>query len=413
MSSDDERGSIQNSPAHDEETRINDQDDSAGQQDNNNNDNNNDPDEMEDYVDEDEGEEEEYEDDEDQILSMGRHKKSSSEPRQNDYHVSDSHNNDNATGGSRKDRGLREEGDRYTIDDDSSATKKREMLEKRLDEAIKSGNSRRRKKNGDIDLEQMQDAQIQGLKNQMQEVAFEDARCIDEKSGVAMNKLKLLPKVKEVLLRKNLADSILDNNLLESVRVWLEPLPDGSLPAYEIQKVIFSSLLELPIKTIHLRESGLGKVVLFYQKSKRVEPGLKRIADKLVGNWTRPILNLSDNYHDKIIQQESFDIDRLIEARKRKVGDTANLDRTTYEENAARRKRAAAPQPRATAYKVAPKVNMAREMTSAQRMAAAGIGASLSRDDQYRRLNGKMLNRGGKRSAKKSGVSIEGRNLPL
>lgn len=71
--------------------------------------------------------------------------------------------------------------------------------------------------------------------------------------------------------------------MLESVRLWLEPLPDASLPAYSIQKEMFAALEELPIKTVHLRESGIGKVVLFYQQSRKPQVSIKHIAEKLVG----------------------------------------------------------------------------------------------------------------------------------
>lgn len=391
-------------------------------------DNDNDLSEVDEDAEEEENNDDDYVDDEDQILTLSRHKKSNTDNQQEDSATTaasiqkgarrapralsgepDDNNNRSSSAG---------QGESRTLDERATdnAFDKRQQFLKKLDDALKSGNGnlRRRKKGGDIDLEQMQDAQIQQLKNQMQEMAYEDAKCVDEKNGLAMNKLKLLPKVKEVLLRKNLADSVLDNNLLESIRVWLEPLPDGSLPAYEIQKVIFQSLQDLPIKTIHLRESGLGKVVLFYQKSKRVEPGLKRIADKLVGDWTRPILNLSDNYHDKYIQQEEFDINQLIEARrKRKAGGAAAAaakDKTLYEETAARRKRAAAPQARATAYKIAPKVNIDSKVGMGL---GEGIGSSLNRDDQYKRIQSKLQNRGKRVGAKKAGVSIEGRNLHI
>ena len=41
----------------------------------------------------------------------------------------------------------------------------------------------------------------------------------------------------DILARADLAIPILDNNLLEAVRLWLEPLPDASMPAYQIQKI--------------------------------------------------------------------------------------------------------------------------------------------------------------------------------
>lgn len=344
---------------------------------------------------------EEEEDDDEAIFNMNRHRKGEPE-RQQQSQASESR----------------------TIDEsgDFERNEKRAILEQKLNDALKTGRSfgnRRRKRKtdaDDIDLEKMQDSHIQELKKEMENAAYEDANNVEQRKGLATNKLKLLPRVSEVLMRKNLADSVLDNNLLESVRMWLEPLPDGSLPAYEIQKVLLNSLIELPIKTIHLRESGIGKVILFYQKSKRVEPTLKRIADKLVGNWTRPILNLSDNYQDKFVEQAEFDVSKLLAMKRNKKKQTEQpVEKTFYEEVAERRKRAAAPAARTTAYRVAPKVNLAgRASESAgSRLQAAGIGSGLAKDDQYKRLSRKMLNNGKKVSAKKTGVSIEGRDLHI
>jgi len=50
-----------------------------------------------------------------------------------------------------------------------------------------------------------------------------------------------------------------------------------------------------------LKESGLGRVVLFYTKCKRVTPDIKRIADDLISTWSRPIIKRSASYRDRII----------------------------------------------------------------------------------------------------------------
>ena len=64
---------------------------------------------------------------------------------------------------------------------------------------------------------------------------------------------------------------------------WLEPLPDRSLPALNIQRQFFSILEKLPIDEITLKMSGLGKIVLFYSMCPRVEPAIRRTAEKLIG----------------------------------------------------------------------------------------------------------------------------------
>ena len=104
-----------------------------------------------------------------------------------------------------------------------------------MTQAIKPASKRRRKADED-DIERMQDDKIDALKEQMIKAATLD---VDKNSQgqIATEKLKLLSKVTDVLARADLAISILDNNLLEAVRLWLEPLPDASMPAYQIQKI--------------------------------------------------------------------------------------------------------------------------------------------------------------------------------
>jgi transcription factor SPN1 len=104
------------------------------------------------------------------------------------------------------------------------------------------------------------------------------------------------------LLRASLAQSIIDNNLLDCVRRWLEPLPDRSLPALNIQRDFFPILKRMEfIDSNVLKESGLGRIVLFYTKCKRVTPEIAKIANELVSTWSRPIIKRSASYRDRIV----------------------------------------------------------------------------------------------------------------
>ena len=146
---------------------------------------------------------------------------------------------------------------------------------------------------------------IETLKNRMTLAAKRDAED-KEKKLPAMHKLKMLPEVMDVFNKRHLIEPILENNLLEAVRFWLEPLPDRSLPAYNIQRDLFNVITKLPIKTENLRVSGLGKIVLFYTKDIRPEEHIKRTAERLIREWSRPILGKSDNYRHRKVQQAAF-----------------------------------------------------------------------------------------------------------
>jgi hypothetical protein len=118
-----------------------------------------------------------------------------------------------------------------------------------------------------------------------------------------------LPEVVALLNKSNLKESIVDpeSNILEAVRFFLEPLSDGSLPAYDIQKELFAALGKLPINKDTLVASGIGKVIMFYIKSKRPELIIKRQAERLFTDWTRPILRRTDDYRKKEFAQADYD----------------------------------------------------------------------------------------------------------
>ena len=158
----------------------------------------------------------------------------------------------------------------------------------------------------------MADEEIANLRIRMAEAAEADVKARSANPPLpAMNKLKMLPEV-TALLNRNSRDSenaIVDpeNNLLESVRFFLEPLSDGSLPAYNIQRELFASLARLPIDKESLISSGLGKVIVFYTKSKKPELGIKRAAERLYHEWSRPIMKRSDDYRKRELATADFD----------------------------------------------------------------------------------------------------------
>lgn len=277
--------------------------------------------------------------------------------------------------------------------------RRRREFERRIQSTGQQPNKRRKKTNDDV-LDMFQDEMVNNLREKMRNAAIDDAECVKQ-GKPAMAKLKLLPEVRTVLRKGTLADTILDNNLLEAVRIWLEPLPDASLPAYEIQKELFAAMDRLPIKTIHLLESGLGKVVIFYQRSKRPQLSIKRTVDKLVGDWTRPIMGRSDNYRDKVVATRSYRVQDDTAYQRQGVTSAGQpkAPADLAEASAIRRNRAHIPSANNISYEVAPKPFVQMTQLSSQQRA--------SNDENYKRMKMKLLS--SKQGGRKSGVSIEGR----
>ncbi|KAJ5082595.1 hypothetical protein N7532_011638 [Penicillium argentinense] len=191
------------------------------------------------------------------------------------------------------------------------AERRKRALDRKMDEAMRPTKRRARKQDG-IDLEAMADKTIEQMRQRMTHAAQMDAISRGE-GKPAMHKLKLLPEVLAMLNRTQYQSSLVDPdiNLLEGVKFFLEPLDDGSMPAFNIQRDLLNALTRLPIKKDALIASGIGKVVVFYTKSKRTERSIKETAEKLLAEWTRPILQRSDDYSKRVFQQAVFDPSRL------------------------------------------------------------------------------------------------------
>lgn len=130
-----------------------------------------------------------------------------------------------------------------------------------------------------------------------------------EKGQTASEKLKMINDVISMMNRSTAQDAVLDpdTGFLRAIKFFLEPLPDASLPAYDIQNKIFQSLERLPIGKDQLLGSELGKVVIYYSKSKQPTAQIKRTANKLAENWTSLILKRTADYKTRQIETAEYD----------------------------------------------------------------------------------------------------------
>jgi transcription factor SPN1 len=104
-----------------------------------------------------------------------------------------------------------------------------------------------------------------------------------------------------------------------------------------------------------LKESGLGRVILFYTKCKRVTPDISRQANYLVSTWSRPIIKRSANHRDRVVPVASDADGDGARANERL---NAILARAKENEKHRVRKNAVSiPQRELGSYTVAPKLN--------------------------------------------------------
>ena len=253
------------------------------------------------------------------------------------------------------------------------------------------------------DINTLADEEIASLRFRMAEAAERDVEArSSEPPRPAMHKLKLLPEVTALLNRngREIENAIVDpeNNLLESVRFFLEPLNDGSLPAYNIQRELFQSLARLPIGKETLISSGIGKVVLFYQKCKKAELNIRRQAERLIGEWSRPILKRSDDYRKRILESADYDPSKLPYRGSRDANGAATQPTTALETAAEARARALAPrntsnrarvQSDVKSYSIVPRSSQVIGGAFARPLGASG-------EDAFRKMKARQMTQMGK-----------------
>ncbi|KAJ2004019.1 Transcription factor iws1 [Coemansia thaxteri] len=180
-------------------------------------------------------------------------------------------------------------------------------INRKIDAALRSGRTRRRKRTDEDDANI--DEMIVELRKRMRDAAYRDID--DNKDRLpAVHKLSMLSDVVEELGKAQLYDAFLDNNIVDSIRLWLEPLDDGSLPNLDIQNAMLDALNKLPIRRDHLRESGIGKIILFMSKCPRIPERNRRTCEHFVQQWSRMVLRLSSDYRDRKVKESTVELDR-------------------------------------------------------------------------------------------------------
>lgn len=100
------------------------------------------------------------------------------------------------------------------------------------------------------------------------------------------------------LFRKHMHEVLLDAGILTAIRLWLEPLPNRSLPTPNLRKSLLELVRNMPVEVDHLRESRIGRIVMYFSQRPREQPDIQRLCKDLVSRWSRPIIGDMDDRHD-------------------------------------------------------------------------------------------------------------------
>ncbi len=184
-----------------------------------------------------------------------------------------------------------------SIEDDEEQPKKKKLSA--FDEALEKTKSARRSRGKELDRNRVESECITFLDRMMQ-ARDSDMECY--KNGrPALNKLKMLREVEQMITKVTHRETLVENMLLPIIKAWLDPMQDGTLPNVQIRTSILKILGTFRVDdewVEKLRNSqGLGRVIHYYAKNEEHPPN-KRMAEKLMMSWARPVYNASVCFHD-------------------------------------------------------------------------------------------------------------------
>ncbi|KAJ9085665.1 Transcription factor iws1 [Entomophthora muscae] len=168
-------------------------------------------------------------------------------------------------------------------DDDPKAYKKKHKSGGRGQDGPKKSKKKRAH-----ELEDEADAVAMRIQAKMVDAYNADAREF-EQGNPGLYRFALLPEIVSVMSKAYNQNSLLEVGILQEVRLFLEPHPDGTLPIINIQRDLLLILAQMPITIEMLRSSYIGRIVKFYASCDRITQEVQKLADQLMSRWTNMV----------------------------------------------------------------------------------------------------------------------------
>ncbi|KAL5970788.1 hypothetical protein TSMEX_001485, partial [Taenia solium] len=184
---------------------------------------------------------------------------------------------------------------------------------------------RRRRLGRDEEFLNDSDEIIRETINRMRSAADEDRRLLS-KNRPATKKLSMLSEVTSLLIRAGMKPALIDNGILSAITEWLSPVSGHTLPSVTIRETLLRHLGEFHIQDPDLlRDSGIGKAVMYLYKHPRETRANKMLAGHLINEWSRPIFNLTSDYGSLTREErKQLDLEHLPKRRNISKGTDNN-----------------------------------------------------------------------------------------
>ena len=276
----------------------------------------------------------------------------------------------------------------------------------------KRAENRRRRRRKDIDLINDNDDAIAKMIADMRLAARED-RELNLQRQPATKKISMLNVVMTQLRKADLQMAFIEANVLSVLTDWLAPMPDKSLPSKEIRRNLLTLLFELRIDDqSRLKESGIGKAVMYLYKHPRELRDNKDLAGRIINSWARPIFNLSTDFRsvskeERMLRDEAMS-DRMVKAA---AANRAKRDKDKEQDEQALRPgdpgwcyRARVPQAQTNTYINRPEWTSHTDISKGAKKSKTRLEKHLQAAQERKKLN---------KTRRAVEISIEGRKMAL
>jgi len=156
--------------------------------------------------------------------------------------------------------------------------------------------------------QKLPDKQVQDMTQRLidvMEVAAKEDRQAMMHNKPAIQKLKSLTEVLDLLKSKHLQGALVDNGqVLGLIKQWLQPLPDKSLPLFAVRTPLIDYLLTARVEVHRLKESGVGRVIQQLKKHPEETVENKAKLTEIVDNWSRLITGKGTTLKSRTSEEE-------------------------------------------------------------------------------------------------------------